>query len=542
MYSGPADVSIFGSQLVINAPYVLNSYTGASSTLTIGDGTKLGGLSTTSNPSSFLSSSGSPWSLIVSEDSSISGFKLDKPAIFFQGGGAPLIQNCIISSSSGIVVLENTAARISLNRTAPFWTTLNPSVTLSNLVVDLAQNAKISLETLPDTTSNLNIGPSVVFGSNSLNDKNCSVTLHGFSWQGTKSSISTFCNLTLAGNITGSRQPIFGNGSFASLEILPTNFERTHYFASIDFAAFKALTLTLDSEAANRPVLGFHNSSSLQVANTPKYMHLEWDETEGSPSNISKYFLYETASLENLQLASVYSTLEDEDDIHQFEISIDLKTSVVREVFATLEKIEMPPAACLTAPPMPASNFRCFEGQWISITSITSSDIIVPPAAAVVISGDLIVSTAQLGGLGSTITVTGCISSDLSSVVIELSAQDIEKLQKAKDKSITSYFISSTTGCNSGANLGNVAFKVKHADIGCKKVVVKTKATANTLGAVFRLDNSKCNLWWIILASVLGGLVALALIIFVLLVAFVPAVRTAVRPYSKRRGHAAPQT
>jgi hypothetical protein len=58
-----------------------------------------------------------------------------------------------------------------------------------------------------------------------------------------------------------------------------------------------------------------------------------------------------------------------------------------------------------------------------------------------------------------------------------------------------------------------------------------------TLAATFKVDSSKCNTWWIILVSVLGGVVLLVIIV-VLLAIFTP-LKAVFRPFTKRKARTA---
>lgn len=68
--------------------------------------------------------------------------------------------------------------------------------------------------------------------------------------------------------------------------------------------------------------------------------------------------------------------------------------------------------------------------------------------------------------------------------------------------------------------MNRVEFKVStKKKSGCKEVKAeKAKRDSKTIAAVFTLDTSKCNLWWIILVSVLGGILLIGILILILLV------------------------
>lgn len=195
--------------------------------------------------------------------------------------------------------------------------------------------------------------------------------------------------------------------------------------------------------------------------------------------------------------------------------------------------------------------FTCIDGKWTSNTSITQPTVEIPPQTSIVIVGNLTTSQLVLTGLQASVVVKGCISEGLKFVYVELTEEDIKRLEKEKDKKFTTLLLSivdspdnSTEQCASSINLADVELKIKTKESGCKKVKSQRQQSneKKTLSALFTLDTSKCNLWWIILVSVLGGLILLGAIIFALLTAFVPAVRKAVRPYSAAKKNRARAT
>ena len=179
----------------------------------------------------------------------------------------------------------------------------------------------------------------------------------------------------------------------------------------------------------------------------------------------------------------------------------------------------------------PSPDFVCIGGAWTFPSSYERPVLSVPSGAAVtVITGNLTSDTILFDGFGSTLSVTGCIN-NLSAITIQLSLKDLEKIGKSNYLQTLLSYGNSSNGC-SVPRLVDIKIGLK--DSSCKKVQVQsTRANASTFAAVFSVDNSRCNRWWIILVSIVCGVIVLLALIFALLVAFVPTVRSKIRPYSR---------
>lgn len=112
-----------------------------------------------------------------------------------------------------------------------------------------------------------------------------------------------------------------------------------------------------------------------------------------------------------------------------------------------------------------ALRYVCIDGKWTSTTSITQDIFEIPPQTTIVIVGNLTTSQLVLTGLQASVIVKGCISDDLEYVSVEITEQDIKRLEKEKGKKFTHLLLSvdssgnSTELCNNQINLASVQLK-----------------------------------------------------------------------------------
>ena len=184
---------------------------------------------------------------------------------------------------------------------------------------------------------------------------------------------------------------------------------------------------------------------------------------------------------------------------------------------------------CASSSP-PSPSFICINGVWTSVGSVDTPTLTVPSGASTtVVVGNLTSTTVVIGGAGSTVIVTGCIT-NLTYIELLLTSDDLKTIGKTKTQILVS---SDDASC--GTDLSNTTISLRVQGNTCKRATVKSQTTGGgTLSGIFSVDSSRCNTWWIILVSVIAGVVVLLAIIAALLVAFVPAVRRKVRPYHKR--------
>lgn len=190
------------------------------------------------------------------------------------------------------------------------------------------------------------------------------------------------------------------------------------------------------------------------------------------------------------------------------------------------------------APPTPCSgnqpnaDFECVNGVWTTASTNVPTLIIPSGVGAVVtVSGNLTSESIIIQGLGTSVAIGGC-AANLSSVVIEINPSELESLGTQLHILVT------TDGegtCASSLDDVNLSISVKSG--GCKKVKAQKVVSDNgsTLGAYFTLNKSSCNTWWIILVSVICGLILVAVIAVVLLAVLYKPFRETIRPFSKDR-------
>lgn len=188
----------------------------------------------------------------------------------------------------------------------------------------------------------------------------------------------------------------------------------------------------------------------------------------------------------------------------------------------------VPTSAACDPKTKPAGDFVCTDGVWVLIGDITDPTLTIPRGGTVVIVGSLNSTGLIIDGIPKGINVTGECAS-LETIELNLNEEDLAKFRKGQ---LSTVLIS----CSSGSDgTSGVQISPKVTSSSCKKVkAVPTKSITGsrmTLGGLFTLSTSGCNTWWIILVAVLGGVVVIALAVFILLAIFNPKVRSFVRPY-----------
>ena len=178
----------------------------------------------------------------------------------------------------------------------------------------------------------------------------------------------------------------------------------------------------------------------------------------------------------------------------------------------------------------PGDQFYCNNGVWTSNTTVTTPVLNIPSGASeTIIIGDLESSSIVFNGLGSTLTIEGC-ASNLTSITLTLTPDDL----KGSKQIVQQLIILANSNC-SNDDLTDIVVSFSVSGSTCRKVKPSKSVSNGSLSGIFTIDSSSCNTWWIVLVSVICGVIVLGIVIFVLLVIFVPKVRFAVRPYSRPR-------
>ena len=161
--------------------------------------------------------------------------------------------------------------------------------------------------------------------------------------------------------------------------------------------------------------------------------------------------------------------------------------------------------------PSPGPSFECIDDTWTSYTSVNQSTITV--SSPTVIFGNLTTSTIIISSSSATINVTGCI--DASMVTIVLTDADVALLEPKHGQTLTRRLLTQSSSCPTLA-LENVNVNNRGVN-SCKKIKTSQVETSSGLVVALTLDSSRCHVWWIVLVSVIGGvivLVAISLVIY----------------------------
>lgn len=202
---------------------------------------------------------------------------------------------------------------------------------------------------------------------------------------------------------------------------------------------------------------------------------------------------------------------------------------------------------CPVPKPSPAGYFNCSNGNWIFTPGGNGATPSAPSAPSNAPSGSttVIVISSPITiisdfdpsgysivfqGLSTPITVQGC--SDLpTNTTIILTPEETETLFQRKGGKYEVILIH--TDCNSSLPSGSTNVKIDAKLKSCQTIKARLEARTSGIVALFDISDSKCNLWWIILVSVIGGVLLIALIL-VLVFTLIPSARRCIRPYSAR--------
>lgn len=188
-----------------------------------------------------------------------------------------------------------------------------------------------------------------------------------------------------------------------------------------------------------------------------------------------------------------------------------------------------PPPYPTECPPLPSNAFICIDGILVALGSIDETSIQLPPGTVIIFGNLTTSSPITFSGTSTNINVTGCIVTP----GIEIS------LEGQKDPSVglpSGSVLLASQGIQCTQSIDVIPLTIKQSSKSCKKVKVKKDenlSTSTSLSVIFEIDNSDCNLKWIILGSVLGG-VLLITIILVLIFSFSKSARECARPFSAR--------
>lgn len=188
-------------------------------------------------------------------------------------------------------------------------------------------------------------------------------------------------------------------------------------------------------------------------------------------------------------------------------------------------------------------NFECVgnPGQWTSTTSVDVPTLIIPASSVsttTVVIGNVSSSTIEFGGLGNTLEVQGC-ATNLTTITVTLDSNDLNRIGNAKLRQLLMSLNGSGPGCS---NLMDVTVNSVITGSTCKKVTTESKTEGTQLIALFSISSAGCKskTWWIVLVSVLCGLVVILVVVLILVFTLNQKARVWIRPYSKKRPKGAP--
>lgn len=191
---------------------------------------------------------------------------------------------------------------------------------------------------------------------------------------------------------------------------------------------------------------------------------------------------------------------------------------------------------CTLAPscpgPRPSSLFECINGAWTATSAVETPTLTIPSGTGTVVITNITSTSIVLNGLDSSIEITGC-ATNLTSLTITLTETQADKLGKSELLKL----LLSATSSNCSVDLSSVQLSSTVSGSSCKKLKVKkvTSDDGSTLSGIFTLDTSSCKTWWIILVSVICGVIVLTVLVLILMTIFWPAFRAKVKPYSRAR-------
>lgn len=157
------------------------------------------------------------------------------------------------------------------------------------------------------------------------------------------------------------------------------------------------------------------------------------------------------------------------------------------------------PPTCRGTPP--SADFTCINGVWTSTGTVSTPTLTI--STSVVIQGNLTSTSVVIQGYSTNITLYGC-ANNLTTVTVQLTQEEVKELKTKLIHQLIS-INSSDPACRS---LDQVALNTQVDDQkSCKKIKVDKIATAGSLSGIFTPDSSGCNVWWIVLVSVIAGVI-----------------------------------
>lgn len=486
------------------------------------------------------------WNLSLADGATVNGWDLTTERLEIFSTEATTISNCMI------VLDEHRKLAIYSDTLTIFYdANSDASMTFNGTKVTFRSNSaslfldRASEVSPPEFSSRIsfNFDDNNVFEKAGAFQTPCNVDMKALVQFYPGAKIQSQCSLAFRNGTVGdvSNQILGSVSAVETLKLGPSS-DRTKFwpkfdgkfvlntFARLDIDVLSSLSLYNPLNNNNLSfVTPYTSRSSLLMTRRPVDGYkVNWPTNFPPPVQGRRYLLYRVQNLSSMGGTSEYSILDSNSDYYRFKIEYEnVPDSDETSVWASWTLYD-----CATSSGS-ASSTTCGTNS-----SVNQPTLVLPSSSVFIINGNLTTSSIIYNGLTNLI-IKGCLSLNLTSITIELTPKEIETIQSSKDgkKGMTFTILTvddSSASCPNSPNLGRlkVDFKVKSG--GCKKIKTNIVSTSKTLSATFTIDSSRCNLWWIILVSVVCGILVLAVLIIILLAVFVPSFREKIRPFSKR--------
>lgn len=164
-----------------------------------------------------------------------------------------------------------------------------------------------------------------------------------------------------------------------------------------------------------------------------------------------------------------------------------------------------PPIGCSLST-RPSPSFVCIGSTWTLQGTVNTTVLTIPGGATqTVVEGNVTSSTVIITGLGSSLIVHGC-ATNLSLITVELTPEELKQI--GSTGTTQTLLTVNSTQCGS-TSLDAVVISTHVNGKTCRKVSAKSVQGDGSLSGLFVVSSSGCNVWWIILVSVLGGVLLL---------------------------------
>jgi predicted outer membrane repeat protein len=182
------------------------------------------------------------------------------------------------------------------------------------------------------------------------------------------------------------------------------------------------------------------------------------------------------------------------------------------DAFCATTPVSINPLGCSGSPP--TSNSYCSDGIWIVPATELATSVANTPkqvfTSPIEIVGDVSISSISIGNvLSRSASSSAFIHSKsclvIGSIDVELSDEDVKSIEENPRTAVLS-----SSSCASTTTV--ITTSGSKPEKSCKKLGTEPVKEGGTLSATFRVSSSRCNVWWIVLASVLGGVILLLLL------------------------------